>query len=90
MLQREYDMVKREIEQRQREYIEGRSLYMEEIMVSHQHDMSQFMLHRRSNSRDSLEHVDKQFLKKYKKVKFKNVKTKTHECPFKSFILSNS
>ena len=75
MLQREYDMVKREIEQRQREYIEGRSLYMEEIMVSHQRDMSQFMLHRRSNSRDSLEHVDKQFLKKYKKVKFKNVKT---------------
>ncbi|XP_041378780.1 uncharacterized protein LOC121391066 [Gigantopelta aegis] len=65
LLQREYEMVRREIEQRQQLYMEGRSLYMEELMDSHQKDMSQFVLHRRTNSRNNLDQVDKQFLKRF-------------------------
>ncbi|ESO98304.1 hypothetical protein LOTGIDRAFT_231384 [Lottia gigantea] len=64
LLDREYQAVQEEIKERQQHYINYREVYMDEILNSHQEQMAQLTLHK--NSTNSLQNVDKQFMKSFK------------------------
>ncbi|XP_070202208.1 uncharacterized protein [Littorina saxatilis] len=66
LLDRDYKMMQQEIEEHQRLYIENRSRYMDEVMNSHQQDMTHVSLSRPSSGKVSS--VDQHFLQQHNKV----------------------
>ena len=66
LLDREYVRVQEEIRQQQLLYIESRQQYMDELLVSHQKEMSKVPIKRQPKS---LEEVDEKFMKTFQRVR---------------------